>query len=356
MPEHHPEGEGHVTTVVGGQADRYPQDVDDMDDLSPISSGSMMVIDPSFCSKSTPINYTTEGVQDLHKALAYHEQPKLPTSQNLGHSETQPELSSITPKASPSVTNSFDCDDMTFGLSRYSQAPPPSLSSRLEADMLDFDLGGHEGRYAVEPASTESASTHSDFDDEGCLCLSDLVHSLNFKMDIGRGKKDPHEVICILNEISERFIQCEDNHSSLWYIVLLALYQDANENLNQYKDPSRETLSRSQSQRDLLDQTGSLSQNNTGGREYQHRRHGNHPGPNPNITDSCTAQRSAKKRSIVLKAFLNLSTIITALPFKLSIPDDDAPDQAYVTAFARKLLGKFEGQLTRAIEVKKLTL
>ncbi|TQN67326.1 hypothetical protein CSHISOI_08135 [Colletotrichum shisoi] len=350
MPE---QGEGHVTTVVGGQADRYPQDVHDMDDLSPMSSGSMMVIDPSFCSKPTSLNCTTGGVQGLHKVLAYHEQPKLPTSQNLGHSETQPALSSITPKDSPSVTNSFDSDDMAFGLSRYSQTPPPPLSSRLEADMLDFDLGSHEGRYAMEPASTESASTQSDSDEEGCLCLSELVHSLTFKMDIGQAKKDPHEVICILNEISERFIQCDDTHSSLWYIVLLALYQDADENLSRHKESSRETLNRSHLQKDVLDQPGGLSQENNGGRMRQHHRHGNHPGQNPNIADSCTAQRSAKRRSVVLKAFLNLSTIITALPFKLSVPDDDAPDQALITAFARKLLGKFERQLTRPIEVKK---
>ncbi|XP_014550146.1 hypothetical protein COCVIDRAFT_67639, partial [Bipolaris victoriae FI3] len=143
------------------------------------------------------------------------------------HGQTSAQPNNAQGISEPIVTTSFDCGVL------------PPLSPALDEEFLDLSFPSQERLYIdLEPQHSNSTGSSSD---EKCNCLSYIMQFLNRNREGNNTRRDPMNRIHLLNESAEQFLMCESNHSKLWYIIVLALYQDADDSLS-LPEELRETI------------------------------------------------------------------------------------------------------------------
>ncbi|XP_014550249.1 hypothetical protein COCVIDRAFT_43172 [Bipolaris victoriae FI3] len=139
------------------------------------------------------------------------------------HSQTSTQPKNVHAVSEPMATTSLDCGVL------------PLPSSALDEEFLNLDFPNQERIYIdLEPQHSNSTSSSSD---EKCHCLSHIIQSLNRNRQGNHIRRDSMNKIHLLNEAAEQFLMCDSNHSKLWYIILLALYQDADDSLSSAEEP-----------------------------------------------------------------------------------------------------------------------
>lgn len=290
-----------------------------------------------------PLNAANNGTDA--SLPVYTPQNSQPASESLSHQREQAadngafmQSASAYMTSEPTEREGFRFDlnpDLAFSPSRHNQIADYQMASQLESDIFGLDFNSQEP-YAAEPdapasasASTSKGASTDSFSEEGCFCVSDLMHYLNGKMDVARARSSPLGALRALNEVSERLILCGENHSSLWYCIMLALYQDTEERLGPTRE-CREMLD--EDSRDRISQPSARS-NKTGMAALDDQ-----------LADA------GRDTSAILKAFTVLSTVAVALPFKLRMNSNMAPSREFTSAFAKKLQETFEKRLIRATD------
>lgn len=221
-----------------------------------------------------------------------------------------PADTTVTDRGLPSSTRS----DFTLSSSwSVDPATAHSLQSLLETENLDLPLTAQEP-YAsssdlFDPVLTDGSG------EEGCLCISDLLHSLRTRADSAMAKTGSLEALRALNEVSERLLLCSEHHTNLWYFIILALYHDTEERLLSVEDGPR-------------------------GRGKEP------PGaPDPMVAPETRLNRTDPRIRPVFKAFTVLSTVAASLPFRLQLDLNTAPDLDLMTAFTKRLQDRFGQRL-----------
>ncbi|KAI1868695.1 uncharacterized protein JN550_006270 [Neoarthrinium moseri] len=284
-----------------------------------------MILDPALCSKSMPSYVTPESDRTSQRTPTHQERVSANQNQNKGCIQPAEIHNTLKATATADVYdhgphNGIASDHFSGTHYKHQSSPPPLMAPHLGPDILDFDFDAHE-------PSTQA-------------------------------KTGPFEAINMLNEVSERFVMCDGSHSSLWYLILLALYQDADER----GVPGLPSIPDSRTQVPTAEI--GVSRTHDDGMTHQTEASGPVGGPqvpswsqssgslltSPKRTlevDRDSTQRSTE-RSIMLKAFIIISTVSTTLPFKFGATGDGvACDLELVKVYADKLREKFERRLTK---------
>ncbi|PSN59938.1 hypothetical protein BS50DRAFT_656605, partial [Corynespora cassiicola Philippines] len=226
------------------------------------------------------------------------------------HGQTLAQPNNIQAISEPMATTGLDCDVL------------PPLSPALDEEFLDLNFSSHERLYIdLEPQHSNSTTSCSE---DKCHCLLYIIQSLNRNRQETHTRRDPMNRIQLLNEAAEQFLMCDSNHSKLWYIILLALYQDADDSLS--------------SPGELQEMVGEQSEAKE---SYS------------NIKSSLNGINS-KKRNVLLKTFILLSSTASALPFKFGIDTDDKFSSEIIESFAGLVRDRFENRLLEQTDEARL--
>ncbi|KAH6079985.1 hypothetical protein HBI67_034290 [Parastagonospora nodorum] len=162
------------------------------------------------------LNYTVQPDQ------TYKNHSSRPSEETTGmQSELQVQTSEQPPNSTDAseriATTSLNCDILS------------PLPHALDGVFLDLNFPSQEGLYIdLELQHSNSVSSNSD---GRCHCCLSLMQSLNRRRQEDYTDRDPLRTIQSLNGAAEQFLMCDVGHGKLWYLILLALYQDADDNL-----------------------------------------------------------------------------------------------------------------------------
>ncbi|KAH7563704.1 hypothetical protein BM1_00751 [Bipolaris maydis] len=229
-----------------------------------------------------------------------HSRENITNGQAEGHNQIPTQSNSADGIPESMAATALDCNGL------------PPLSPALDGEFLDLSFSSQEHVYMdLEPQHSNSTSSSSE---DKCYCLSYIIQSLNKNRQENHARRDPMNRIHSLNGAAEQFLLCDSNHSKLWYIILLALYQDADDCLGSTEESQEMTGVQSEAKESYSDTNSSLNMD-------------------------------PKKRNIILKTFILLSSTVSALPFKFGADTDDKFSCEMMDTFAGLVRDRFENRL-----------
>jgi hypothetical protein len=220
----------------------------------------------------------------------------------------------------------LDVDLCASVASRHTPVGPHQMTAGFEAEMLDFDFESNEP-YVMQRETSDTASMTSSRED-GCTCLSDLVQSVEARVDLGQTTSGSLEVIRMLNEASERLVHCNESHGGIFYSILLGIYEEAENGL------------------DMIPGYAGKSDNET------YLPTTNHSVVSDKSNRTAMSQNDAEiavlMRETIFKAFTTLSMVAAALIFKVG--ENLAKGHREVVAgYADMLRDRFKVRLTAVV-------
>lgn len=174
-----------------------------------------------------------------------HSRENITNGQAEGHNQIPTQSNSADGIPESMAATALDCNGL------------PPLSPALDGEFLDLSFSSQEHVYMdLEPQHSNSTSSSSE---DKCYCLSYIIQSLNKNRQENHARRDPMNRIHSLNGAAEQFLLCDSNHSKLWYIILLALYQDADDCLGSTEESQEMTGVQSEAKESYSDTNSSLN-------------------------------------------------------------------------------------------------